>query len=95
MERDGRHDLVRAIKYGDGQAVWAERLGLERCPGQDRAPYGPADAVRDARAIVAQEGYLPGLDWIRAAGWPRLASPIKRNHGNTSKFVAACSDQPA
>lgn len=93
LERDGRHDLVRAIKYGEGQAAWAERLGLERGPGQDRAPYTPTDAIRDARTIIAQEGYLPGLDRIRAAGWPRLASHIQRSQGNTSKFVAACGDQ--
>jgi hypothetical protein len=89
MEADGRGDLRRAIRNYGGTKHWAEKVGLSLRPGQDRAPYDTDDAVADARRLVAERGELPGMDKIRALGYPRLASFIHWRCGSsTSRFIA-------
>lgn len=89
LEADGRSDIRHALKRLGGHSEWARRLGLPLRPGQDREPYSLEDAVRDARALVAAHGSLPGMRPIRREGYPRLASYIQWRHGGSvSAFVA-------
>jgi hypothetical protein len=86
FESRGLHGLRRAVARKGGRA-WAEKLGLELSPGQDRAPYGIEEARRDIGAVVAEVGRLPGPDTVRQLGHPRLATLIARS-GGTARFCA-------
>lgn len=85
----GRSDLYYAVKRRGGVLRWSERLGVPLKAGQDRSrPYTEQDAIRDATALQAQYGFVPGPELLRELGHPRLATHIRLQHQNTERFAA-------
>jgi len=78
----GLDNLRGAIRDHGGAAYWAAQLDCELDPRQERTPYSEADALAEARVVVAALGYLPGSNQIRRDfGLHRLASLLRRNGG--------------
>lgn len=77
----GRHDLRAAVTELGGVPYWAEVLGCELESSRRREPYTEDDAMRDARAVIAQEGRLPGECALRALGYGRLATRVRQAGG--------------
>jgi hypothetical protein len=80
----GRPDLRCAVSDFGGTLYWADRLGLELRPGQDRN-YTVADAVVEARAVVAERGHLIAVRRLREDGHGLLASVVQR-YGGSRRF---------
>lgn len=83
----GRADLMSAITAYGGVVYWAEKVGAELGPGQNREPYLMTEALAEAREVIEQLGYLPGLDTLRELGHFRLVTVV-RAHGGAAKFCA-------
>lgn len=83
----GRGDLRAAIRDFGGAPYWAHEFGLELRPGQERSPYGEADALVDAKRCIAEHGKLQSPKTVRRLGYPRLASYLQIR-GGTKRFVA-------
>lgn len=84
----GRTDLRDAVKNYGGTVLWAQRLGLTLRNGQDRTPYGTAEAIAEAQRVIAEQGRLPNVTALRSNGHPRLATFISRC-GGVKRFLAA------
>jgi hypothetical protein len=84
----GRTDLRDAVKNYGGTVLWAQRLGLALRHGQDRSPYGAAEAIADAQRIIAKRGRLPNVKALRSSGHPRLATFIDHQCGSVRRFVS-------
>lgn len=87
MAAAGREDLCYALKTYGGAPYWAKMLGKRLGRGQDRTPYGEGEALTDARAIVAERGYLPGPKKLRSMGHPRLATYLAVHAGGLKRFA--------
>ena len=74
-----RSDLRRAVADFGGAAYWAHELGM--AVRQDRSPYDVADAVADARQVIAEEGYLPNAKRLTELGYARLAKAVRKTGG--------------
>lgn len=84
LNRRGRGDLRHAITRSGGTHAWAERLGLEIRPGQDRTAYGPHDARADAREVIRALGLLPHAAAARKLGYGQLATFMEYAGGKAS-----------
>lgn len=73
--------LGEAVRRHGGLRRWAREFSLGLSNGQEREPYGVADAVSEARRVLRQRGYLPGPNQVRAMGHPRLATYLQLNGG--------------
>jgi hypothetical protein len=84
-----RGDLRSALAELGGQDYWAERLGFNLDRSRRRDRYSDADALRDARAAMAEsdDGRLPGERRLRRMGYPQLATRV-RQAGGAVKFAA-------
>lgn len=84
FEDAGRGDLLDAIRSYGGTQYWAGRmnctLGVRQGP-----PYGPEDALEDARRANEEFGYFPNIIALRKTGYPRLASHITHARGGSVK----------
>jgi len=80
IDAAGRSDLRGAVQLR-GVAYWADRLGLDVEETRLRLPYSEADALRDARAVIAQEGYLPGEHVLRRLNFTKLATAVHKSGG--------------
>lgn len=82
----GREDLRTAVKRHGGATYWANELGKSLRPKQERSPYGEAEALRDAKAVAARVGHLPGEKTLRSMGYHRLATHIA-GYGGGRKYA--------
>lgn len=89
LERAGEHGLRYALRRLGGHVYWARRMGFPLRPGQDRRPYGDADARVEIEAIRERYGVVPNVDRLRSLGYPRLASFIMARGG----VRAYCTEQ--
>ena len=90
FQEGGRSDLYMAVKRRGGVLRWSERLGLPVKPGQDRGrPYTNDDAVREAAALQAEYGFVPGPELLRELGHHRLATLIRSQYRNTEDFAGS------
>jgi hypothetical protein len=76
FEQAGLGHLAKAVSRRYGATHWARVLGLELRPSQDKEPFTEEDAVKQARAIIAQLGHLPGANKLRQLGYSRLATVV-------------------
>lgn len=88
LDGAGRSDLRRAMKLYGGAVEWAEDLGLELRPGQDRRPYTSDDARREIEEVMAYVGRLPSSGCIRGLGYRRLAAFVERMGGSRRVLAA-------
>jgi hypothetical protein len=87
----GQVGLYKAVTSGRGTVYWAERLGVRLRPGQDRRSLDEAEALAEAREVVAELGVLPSIPRLRAMGRFKLAAYLRRTTGNASDFARAHS----
>ena len=80
-----RRDLASAVSEHGGVTFWADRLGLALRTRQDKTEYTVADAVRDARAVIAEHKQLPGVRRLRMLRHDRLATAVQ-NAGGARRF---------
>jgi hypothetical protein len=77
----GRADLRAAVTDHGGVPFWAKRVGLPVPEARERRSYSDDDAVRDAAAVIAKYGRLPGEPTLRRLGYARLATAVRRAGG--------------
>jgi hypothetical protein len=88
LERQGLWGLRNAMRRR-GVGYWAQELGLELRPGQDRRPYGLEQALADMRSVVCTQQEIVGWDRLRALGFSRLASYLRRQPISSVDFCRA------
>jgi len=78
----GHRALLAAVERSpSGIGYWANRLGCELAPMQDRAPYPLHVALAEARELIAAHGKLPNIMRLRELGHPRLAYLVQKSGG--------------
>ena len=70
----GAAKLLWAMERHGGLERWAREFDMPVQTPRDRTPYGLTAAKRDALAVIAAVGVLPGGQRLKLLGKPRLAS---------------------
>jgi hypothetical protein len=85
-----RSGLIRRINQAGGVKAVAEMTGLALTTPQvqsaigERRKYSDREAVADARAVIAEEGFLFGANKLRQLGYPQLAYRVLQAGGATA-----------